>query len=255
MRVLVWAAFAGFLGASCGAVASEALLPPWLEDRLVYYHSFEQAEPDINTAKAAQRGRIATGPHGIRGRCAAAERPQCLQLRSPAFSPHGPLTVAFWWALQEDAKVDSIFGLFQLSGPRGFVSPFSRGKGQWCALERPAGILQVYRLPGIRNVNGIYDRDWRARVELKAGVWHHAAIVFRGASLVEVYTDGQRAWAARLVGRSFAEADRLHDLALGNRGGIPMALDEVIILRRALTADEIRTYVTAVRQMHAVSYP
>jgi len=178
-----------------------------------------------------------------------------LQLHSAAFSPHRPLTVAFWWALQQDPQPDTCFGLFHLAGGRRYVSHFSRGKGTWCALKRPAAILQVYNFPAIRNVNGIYDRDLRAHVALRAGAWHHTAVVFSGASLIEVYTDGLRAWSVRLRGGRFAASDGLHDLAIGNRRGIPMALDEVVVLRRALTARELGTYVAALRQMRAVRYP
>jgi hypothetical protein len=174
-------------------------------------------------------------------------------LRSPEFSPHRPLTVSFWWALQEDAKIDSGFNLVHLQG-RGIVSHFSRGKGEWCALQRNAAILQVYYLPGIQNVNGIYDADWAAHIELKAGAWHHTALVIHGGSLVEVYTDGKLAWSVRIDGRPFNEEDKLNDLTIGTRGAPAMAIDEVIILRRALTAEEIATYVTAVRQMREAGY-
>ena len=232
-------------------------LPPSLEDRLIYYQGFERedGEPEINAAGIRQRGRLAVDANGIRGRCAAAGKPQVLQLHSAAFSPHRPLSVAFWWALRDEPTPETCFGLFHLSGGRGYVSHFSRGKGTWCALARPAAILQVWNFPGIRNVNGIYDRDLAAHVELRAGAWHHAAIVFRGASLVEVYTDGRRAWSARVRGRPFAESDGVCDLVVGSRRGIRMALDEVMVFRRALAAEEIRTYVAAIRQMRAVGYP
>ena len=243
--------------AAAPAAVTELSVPPFLEDRLVYYRGFERADgtPAIDALDARPTGRLAVGPGGIRGRCAASDRAQALVLRSPAFSPHRPLSVAFWWALRDEPTPETCFGLFHLSGGRGYVSHFSRGKGTWCALARPAAILQVWNFPGIRNVNGIYDRDLAAHVELRAGAWHHAAIVFRGASLVEVYTDGRRAWSARLRGRPFAESDGVCDLVVGSRRGIRMALDEVMVFRRALAAEEIRTYVAAIRQMRAVGYP
>jgi hypothetical protein len=232
-------------------------LPPSFEDRLIYYHGFERddGEPEVNVAGVRQRGRLLAGANGIRGRCAAAGKPQILQLHSPAFSPHRPLSVAFWWAPQRDPQPETCFGLFHLAGGRRYISHFSRGKGTWCALKRPAAILQVYNFPEIRNINGIYDRDLRAHLELGAGAWHHTAVVFNGASLIEVYTDGLRAWSVRLRGGSFAASDRLHDLVIGSRDGVPMALDEMIVLRRALTAGELGTYVVAIRQMRAVHYP
>jgi hypothetical protein len=232
-------------------------LPPAFEDRLLYYNSLDSKDgrPEIDTASAQQPGQLATGPAGMRGGCAVAKQGQVLQLRSEAFSPDRPLTVAFWWALGEDGQPESTFGLFHLTNGKGFVSHFSRGKGEWCALERPAAVLQVYYLPGIANVNGIYDFDLAAHLELKAGVWHHTALVFRGASLVEVYTDGRRVWQTRVKGRPFSAEDGLHDLTIGSRHGLAMALDEILILARALAADEIGEYERAVRQMRAVGYP
>lgn len=231
-------------------------LPPFLEGRLLYYNAFERSNglPEINEASAVQAGRTVTGPGGVSGHCALAQTGQVLHLKSDAFSPHLPLTVAFWWQLGRDAEIDSTFGLCHLTNGRGFVSHFSRGKGQWCALERPAAVLQVYYLPGIANVNGIYDRDLMAHLDLRAGVWHHTALVFNGGSLIRAYTDGRPVWKTRLKGRPFSAADGLHDLTIGSRHGLPLALDEVLILRRALTAEEIATYVTALRQMREVGY-
>ena len=104
-------------------------------------------------------------------------------------------------------------------------------------------------------MNGIYDGDLMAHYDLGAGVWHHTAIVFRGASLVEVYTDGKPAWETRNNGRPFSADDGLHDLTIGSRWAIPVAFDEVMILSRGLSATEVREYVTAVRQMVQVRYP
>ncbi|HUT37616.1 MAG TPA: LamG-like jellyroll fold domain-containing protein [Planctomycetota bacterium] len=231
-------------------------VPPALEDRLIYYHGFEQigGRPEVNAADAAQVGNVNSVPEGMRGRGALTGKSGALQLRSPELSPHKPLTVMFWWALAEDAKIDSGFGLAHLQG-RGIISHFSRGKGDWCALQRNAAILQVYYFPGIQNVNGIYDADWAEHIELRTGVWHHTALVIQGASLVEVYTDGRLAWSVRTDGRPFNEEDRLSDLTIGTRGSPGVAIDEVLILRRALTAGEIAGYVAAIRQMRQVGYP
>jgi len=242
---------------ACETLSPYVSLPPCFEDRLLYYNGFGQADgkAEINRLGSGPRARLAIVANGFLGKGALTGKRGWLQLKSDAFSPHLPLTVSFWWALVEDHKIDGGFGLFHLSGGRGFVSHFSRGKGTWCALERPAGILQVHSIPGIRNVNGIYDRDLMAHVDLRGGVWHHTALVFRGASLVEVYTDGEKAWETRLVGRSFEAADKLHDLVIGTRGGAPMLIDEVLILRRALLPADIARYVRALRQMRAIGYP
>ena len=238
------------------AIPSVAL-PPSFEDRLLYYNSFDGAggKPQACSDSVEPRGTLTIAANGFRGKGALTGKQGWLQLQSADFSPHLPLTVSFWWALMDDHRVEGSFGLVHLGGGRGMVSHFSRGKGEWCALERPAGILQVYYIPGVKNVNGIYDRDLMGHVDLRGGVWHHTALVFRGASLVEVYTDGEKAWETRLVGRSFEASDKLHDLVLGTRGGAPMLIDEIIVLRRALTPDDIRRYVRALRQMRAVRYP
>ena len=231
-------------------------IPPFLEDRLLYHNGFQNSDgsPETNAANATQVGKVAPCASGIRGKGAITDKAGALILRSPEFSPHQPLTVSFWWALQEDAKIDSGFNLVHLQG-RGIVSHFSRGKGEWCALQRNVAILQVYYFPGIQNVNGIYDADWAAHLSLKAGVWHHTALVFQGASLVEVYTDGRLAWKVRIDGRPFNEQDKLNEITIGTRGVPAVAIDEVIILRRALTPDDIQAYYTAIRQMREVGYP
>jgi hypothetical protein len=135
------------------------------------------------------------------------------------------------------------------------VSHFSRGKGDWCALERPAGVLQVYHFNGIRDVNGIYDYDLLARLDLKAGVWHHTALTFSGGAVVNLYTDGVPTFKIHLKGHSFTEADAIHELFIGSRHGTPTWVDEAMIHQRMLTADEIGDYVRVVRQMREVCYP
>jgi hypothetical protein len=231
-------------------------LPPTFEDRLLYYQSFDSPDgaPEVNGTGSAPNA-LEPQPDGIRGRCALGAQDTGLHLNSEAFSPHRPLTASFWWALVEDARIDGVFGLFHLTNGRGFISHFSRGQGEWCALQRPAGILQVYNLDGIANVNGIYEGDLLGKLDLRAGVWHHTAIVIRGASLVEVYTDGLKVFETRNNGRSFAPEDKLHDLRVGSFWGAPALIDEVAILQRALSAEEIADYVHAIRQMAAVDYP
>lgn len=230
-------------------------LPPAFEERLLYYNGFEQPDgkPEVSQPEIVQSGKLTAGGAGIYGQCGIPDSRQVLSLRSEDFSPHLPLSVSFWWALQEDAQLESCFGLFHLSGGKGFVSHFSRGKGEWCALERPAAVLQVYYLPGIANLNGIYDTDLMAHVELKAGVWHHTALVFSGSSLIEVYTEGQRVFQHRLKGRSFTADDALGEMSIGSRG-LPVALDELVILRRALAAEEVESYVAGLRAMGEIGY-
>lgn len=236
--------------------AACVFLPPSFEDRVIYYNSFEGEGglPEINKPNAEQVGQVSPTA-GIRGRGIVG--PPALELRSLAFSPHRPLTVSFWWALQQDGQPESNFVLVTLTNGHGFVQHFSRGKGDWCALQRPAAVLQVYYLPGIPNINGIYDGDLAAHMDLRAGVWHHCALTLNGGSLIRVYADGRETWRVRINGRRFAQQDDLRQLMLGNiwTDGLPVALDEVMVFDRALAEEEIRTYVTAVRQMAAVRYP
>lgn len=238
------------------APSSYLSLPPSFDDRLLYYNGFENPDgaPEINSAGVTQVGKLVPSPSGVRGKGAITDKTAALVLRSPEFSPHRPLTVSFWWALQEDAKIDTGFNLIHLQG-RGIISHFSRGKGEWCALQRNVAILQVYYFPGIQNINGIYDGDFAAHCELKAGIWHHSALVIQGASLIQVYTDGRLAWTARIDGRPLSEDDKVGEITLGTRGAPGLTIDEVLILRRALTPDEIQTYYTAIRQMREVGYP
>ena len=230
-------------------------LPPSFEDRLIYYQSFDSPDgaPEVNLTGSVPNP-LEPSPAGLRGRCALGDQDTGVHLTSEAFSPHRPLTLSLWWALQEDAKIDGIFDMFSLNG-RGFISHFSRGRGEWCALQRPVGVVQVHGIPGIANVNGIYEGDLLSKLDLRAGVWHHSALVVRGASLVEVYTDGVKVFESRNNGRNFTPEDQLHDLRLGSYWGARTYLDEVVILQRALSADEIAEYVHMIRQMAAVGYP
>jgi len=232
-------------------------LPPGFEDRLLYYHGFERQDgkPEFCADGIEPSQPLPALEKGFRGRGALTGARKAFQLTGDSLSPHLPLTVSFWWALEKDHPVDGGFDLCHLGGGKGYVSHFARGKGEWCALQKPAAILQVYNLPGVKNVNGIYDRDWAARMDLRAWTWHHTALVFRGASLVEVYTDGVRAWEVRTRGRSLRADDGFKALAVGSGHGTPVAIDEVIVLRRALTAGEIADYVAAMRKMREARYP
>ncbi len=253
LSVLILLAYSVSSGAG---MADHISLPPSWENRIIYYQSFERDDgaPDINIADLKLVEAMKTDTNGIRGRCAIPGSAKSLLLSGSTLSPHRPLTVSFWWSLQEDATKDSGFGLFQLTNERGFISHFARS-GPWCALDRPAGVLQVYYLPGIKNVNGIYDRDFMAHAELKTGVWHHTALVFTAGSLVSLYLDGERVSQVRVTGRSFQESDQLHEMILGSSGGLPVALDEVVILDRPLLDEEIADYFKAIRQMNQIDYP
>lgn len=237
------------------------LVPPWFEPCLVYHSSFEDGTglPDLNDAglitdldfrqgggepapecvKALEQGFVGCGLEVFDWRAP-------LRLRGPAVSPHRPLTLSFWWALPRDLTIEGGFELCSLHGA-GLVALFCRGKGEWCALQRPAGVLQVYYFQGIQNINGIYDFDLLSSLDLRRGVWHHTAVVFRRASTVQVYTDGKLVAEATLSGREFAAADNLQMLLLGG----PLWLDELMVLDRAVEGQMIADYVRGVQQARA----
>jgi len=229
-------------------------IPPEFEDRLLYYNGFEgNGHGEVSEGVGVVRT-VPVAAGGLSGRCGLSGAGAALRLRGEGLSPHRPLTVSFWWALADDARLETGFGLVHLGGRRGYISHFCRGRGTWCALERPAAVLQVYYIPGIKNVNGIYDRDLLGHLDLRRGVWHHTALVIRGASLVEVYTDGRRAWGVRVRGRRFRSEDRLNELVIGTRGKPKMILDEVLVVRRAAAAKEVADYYRAIQQLREAGH-
>jgi hypothetical protein len=225
--------------------------PAWMQECLIYYNTFEGKPdgPDVNTEGITVGEAAETAAGGLFRRCLdTTAKP--LVLKSAAFSAHRPLTLSFWWALPKDLPVDGGYSLFQFSG-RGIVSAFTRGKGDWCALQRPAGVLQVYYFPGIQNVNGIYDYDLAAHLDLRAGVWHHTAVVLRQATNVQLYTDGKPVCEITLSGREFTKADALETLSLG--GGV--LLDEVAVLNRAVASGMIADYYRGVARLREYYAP
>lgn len=230
--------------------------PRWFERCAAYYSAFggELDAPEVNRAEAvlvpqgtdevrpvvtADAGFIGQGLHIRNGQAP-------FVLRSAAFSPHRPVTLSFWWALPYDLAVDGGYSLFSLTG-RGYIALFSRGKGEWCALERPAGVFQVYYFEDIRNINGIYDFDLLGHTDLRAGVWHHTAVVFRRASTIQVYTDGALSCEYTVMGGVFREAHELVTLTLGG----PLYLDELAVLDRSIDPSMVADYVRGLRQLGA----
>ena len=243
------------VGWAAAAPAPAVLGPPWFEECLAYYNRFEgkPGEADVNTDGLAlvDRGPLGTLDSGLFGRALHVKDGRApFTLQGQALSPHRPLTLSFWWALPYDLAVDGGYTLFYLRG-RGFVAAFSRGKGEWCALQRPAGVFQVYSFPGIQNVNGIYDFDLMAHLDLKAGVWHHTAVVFRRACMAQMYTDGKLVFDVTTSGREFSAEDGLNAIDFGG----PLYLDELAILNRAVDADLIGDYYRGVSQLRGYCAP
>ena len=232
-------------------------LPPWLEDRVVYYQPFlgEPGAPAINrigVETVVSRGALVPGLAGKGLQDATpAKSAGALLLRSPALSPDRPLTLSLWWRLDAPMAAATCFHLLTLRGERGMLSNFVRGEGEWCALTEPRFVFQVMYYDGITDVNGIWDgHAWT-----EAGVWHHAAMVCRNATEVDIYWDGARRSHHAIKGRPFAARDG-GTLEIGpNWLFHPMTLDEVMVLDRALTADEVAAYVLAVRRLCAVGFP
>ena len=238
--------------------SADVLGPLWFREAVSYYASYEGAadQPLVNGAGLAtdlsvRRGEGAAdlGPivvdDGLLGRCLHIRDWRApLVLRGEAVSPHRALTVSFWWALPYDLAIDGGYQLFDITGA-GLVSLFCRGKGEWCALQKPAGVFQVYYFTGIQNINGIYDFDLLSHVDLRAQVWHHTAVVFRRASAIEGYVDGSLAFEYTITGREFTADDDLTTLTVGG----PLYVDELAVLGGAPEGDMIADYYRGVSRL------
>jgi len=237
---------------------TDILGPLWFREAAVFYASYEGPadQPSVNGAGLAtdlsvRRGAGAEdlGPiiadDGLLGRCLHIRDWRApLVLRGEAVSPHRAVTVSFWWALPYDLAIDGGYQLFDITGG-GLVSLFCRGKGEWCALGKPAGVFQVYYFAGIQNVNGIYDFDLLSHVDLRAGAWHHTAVVFRRASAIEGYLDGSLVFEYTITGRDFVAEDSLTTLTVGG----PLYVDELAILAGAPEGDMIADYCRGVSRL------
>jgi hypothetical protein len=232
-------------------------VPPSLAPRVVYYHSFDAAidRPEINALGAQVSLADVTAAPGLAGRACrfAADRKGKggLALRGLAMPLHHPWTLSMWWRLDEPMKAESGFHLASMAG-KGFMSNFVAGKGPWCALNGPTFVAQVYNWPGISNINDIYEGPaW-----VEPGAWHHAALVVSKGSSVRVYWDAALKADLSLKGRLLAASDLAAYAEFGPRGqSHPMSVDEVMVLDVALEAEQLRDYMTAVRQLAAVNVP
>ena len=225
---------------------SEILGPRWFQELLIYFNDFENpsAVPAINSEHLTVKQSDWKSAPGLFGHGLSTEGAP-LELKGAALSPARPLTISFWWRLSHDLPIDGGFGQFSLTG-KGFVSAFVRGKGEWCALQRPAGVCQVYDFGGIQNVNGIYDFDLQKSLDLHANIWHHTAAVFRGANTYQLYTDGKLVSEIVNHGRGWNSGDDLQTLTIGSG----VILDDVAILNRAVDADLLADYFQGVQHLH-----
>ncbi|MBT7062280.1 MAG: hypothetical protein HN976_44785 [Lentisphaerae bacterium] len=232
-------------------------IPPAWEPYVALYHAFEQGstEPEINRIGAvvttARKPRVSTGVTG-QGLTLSREEAKAtpLRLKSPAFSPHRPITVSLWFRVDEPMQLHTCLHLMALRG-RGHIANFVRGKGQWCALKQPTFVFQVHGIPGIPNRND----PWRGRAWFEPREWHHALMTVSNASDVSVYWDGRLRCHYTVRGRPFREGD-MTVCDLGPSWLFhPMTIDDVLVLDRAVDADEVRDYVNSVRRLHEVAFP
>jgi hypothetical protein len=230
-------------------------IPPWMADHVVFYHTFAQGpdKPEINLLAAKVQvakppaDEAPADPAGLTGRCFAGS----LHLRDAAIPLSRPITVSLWWRLRQALRNDGGFGLIGLNTRAGYLSNFVRS-GPWCGLKEPHAVIQCYSFPGISNVNGIYG----SALKTEPAVWHHAAMVVAGGSQVTVYWDGAVRGTFFVNGRAFGEKDLVQSIDLGQEGPArPMAIAEVLILDGALTADEIRAYMTSVQALASMKFP
>jgi len=229
-------------------------LPPALEDRLVYYRTFDSpgGKAEVDTLTATEHRAPALASSGLVGKSGLTGGPAkaAWRLNAAGLSPHRPLTVMFWWRLPDGCPENGDYALLQLNG-RGYLSTFGRG-GPWCALSDTAAVLQIWNLPGIPNVNHIYDRGARQTLALDQRAWHHTALTVAGGTMVRLYTDGLPSAHSQLEGRPLGADDQINGLELGAESGLATAFDEVIVLARVLSDEEVADYVRGVRALLAI---
>ena len=220
----------------------------------MFYLSFSRGPdcPEINRLGA----RVTAGkPPPAAGLTGGGYRPgktkAPIRLQKLAWPLHRPITASMWWRLDVPMKPETAFHLVSLRA-NGYLSNFVRGRGQWCALKEPTFVFQAYSFPGISNVNGIRFGDaW-----MKEDVWHHVAMTVSAGSRVCVYWDGGLRSEVNLKGRLLRPADVINAIDLGPHWlGHPMTVDEILLLTRALSAEEVKAYCTAVRMLAAARFP
>jgi hypothetical protein len=242
--LLVLAASACLAGERAPPAEDFVYLPPRLAERVVFYHSFENGlqKPELNLVGAKISAVEGPTAKGLTGK---GWEKVPLRLQSPALSAHKPLTVMFWWRLDEAMKEETSFNLITLSGNKGYISNFVRGKGEWCALKEPTYCFQVWNFSGMENHNDV----WGGRVWFEPRAWHHTALAVSGAAEIRVYWDGNLRTMYAPKGRNFRESETSVVELGSNVHQPPMTLDEVLVLDKALGAEEVQAYVLAVRAL------
>lgn len=240
--------------------AALLLLPPAYDGRVLVYHSFSQGadKPELNAAKATVEVEGGAVADGFTGRGLAVrpakehKQPLGIRLVSPAFSVHRPLTVMFWWRLDAPMRETTWLGLLKIGNHRGrhngYIANFVAGKGKWCGLKEPTYISQLQKLPGLTDRN----MPWGGRVWSEPGQWRHLAMTVSGARQVDICWDGRHREMFQAKGRLFVEGDTNALIVGPEWHHFPMTIDEIVVLDRALSAEEIAAYVTASRALRAI---
>ena len=230
-------------------------VPPDLEGNVLLYHSFSRgaAKPEVNRLGArvagAHTGRCVPALTG-RGFARSTGKGGGLSFAGLDRPLTKPVTVSLWFRLEKPMADETGFHLISLRA-NGYISHFVRGKGQWCALKRPTFVVQLYRFPGISNVNGLLGSG-----RLAEAAWHHVAVAVSEGSRVRVFWNAKLRGEFSAKGRLFATADAVRSIDVGTHWlSHPMTIDEVLILNRALTGADIQAYTTAIRHLAEVSFP
>lgn len=237
------------------ACSAHVTLPPFLENRLLYFHSFAKPEPDVNALGFESPKKPAVAAEGFSGGCAVLKGELVLQpSKQPGAKPLSldrPLTIGFWWCAPDGLPANAGGGFFSVNCQHGYLSNFIRG-GPWCELRDSANVFQVYSFPGMGNYNGIFDYTFRQGVALGKDQWHCTVLTVSNASEMRLYVDGKLAAEFAARGRSFTASDAVQRLAFGSFPGAGLYVDELMILDVALSAEQVAFCYEAVRSLRQV---
>ncbi len=236
------------------ALTPHLTLPPFLDERVVYHHSFEHDTAEANPAGLVQFKPVPRIDNGLHGSAARLGEKQELTLSGSALSPHTPITISFWWAVEDPLEPNAGIGFFALtSRGRGFISNFVRG-GPWCALTDSAYCFQVYHLPGIKNINSVFDRQFRQRFAQGPNAWHHTVLTVSLGNRLALFVDGRRVALHLLAGRSLRVTDGFERLSFGQHNRRALRIDELTVLDLALSDEQVTRFHGMVRSLQETGH-
>jgi len=162
--------------------------------------------------------------------------------------------VMLWWRVDAPMGETTWLELLKIGNHRGrhdgYIANFVAGKGEWCGLTEPTYISQLQNFPGLTDRN----MPWGGRVWSEPGQWRHLAMTVSGARQVDISWDGRHREMFQAKGRLFVEGDT-NALILGPQWHqFPMTIDEIVVLDRALSAEEIADYVRATRALRTHAF-